>query len=102
MSQRICRIVFAAVITRLLIGLGSGEQPAVAGDWPQILGPDRNGVAADETLAKWWPNEGPPLLWQRALGRGYAGVAVRGAQAILFYRAERAGMDEEILEAVDV
>ncbi len=40
---------------------------ALAGDWPQILGPDRSGVAAaDEKLADSWPPEGPKVVWGEA------------------------------------
>ncbi len=64
-----------------------------AGDWPQILGPDRNGIAAsDEKLAARWPKSGPPALWERPVGSGYAGVAVVGDRVILFHRVR----DEEV------
>ena len=59
---------------------------ASAGEWPQILGPDRNGIAADdETLADEWPVDGPYTLWQRDVGRGYAGVAVAEKRTLLFH-----------------
>ena len=71
---------------------------ARGGDWPQILGPDRCGVAAaDETLAASWPAAGPPVAWRLDVGAGYAGVAVVGARAILFHRRG----DREVVEAVD-
>ena len=93
------RIVFFLALTWCFIGR-MGVDRSLAGEWPQILGPDRNGVATDQTLATQWPAGGPPLLWQRPVGRGYAGVATQGEQAILFYRADRQGNDEEVLEAV--
>jgi outer membrane protein assembly factor BamB len=68
-----------------------------AGEWPQILGPRRNGIAEDESLAGSWPASGPKLLWQRRVGEGLAGLAVAGGQAILFHRVG----DEEIVEAMD-
>lgn len=71
---------------------------ARAGDWPQILGPDRNGIAeADESLADMWPDGGPPVVWRREVGAGYAGVAVAERQTFLFHRV--AG--EEVVEALD-
>lgn len=58
-----------------------------AGDWPQILGPNRDGIAAaDEKLAAKWPDGGPRQLWQVPVGRGFAGPAVVGEQVILFDR----------------
>lgn len=71
---------------------------ATAGDWPQILGPTRDGVAAaDEKLAASWPLDGPPADWRREVGAGYAGVAVAGGRAFLFHRVA----DDEVLEALD-
>ncbi len=70
----------------------------LAGDWPQILGPTRNGLAAaDEKLADSWPSEGPPVLWQRKVGGGFSGLAVTQGTAILFHREG----DEEIVGALD-
>ena len=99
-SQQRSRIVFFFALTWLCIGHIDLSRPLMAGDWPQILGPDRNGVATDETLATRWPTDGPPLLWKRTIGRGYAGVAVQKDRAILFYRADQTGNDKEVLEAV--
>jgi outer membrane protein assembly factor BamB len=72
-------------------------QESAAGEWPQILGPNRNGVAANETLAERWPKGGPKLLWQRDVGRGFSGVAVAGGAVVLFHRVG----DEEVAEAMD-
>lgn len=71
---------------------------AAAGDWPQILGPLRDGVAAaDERLADTWPNGGPRRVWQRGVGVGVAGVAVVEDRVFVFHRVE----DREVLEALD-
>jgi outer membrane protein assembly factor BamB len=69
---------------------------AEAGDWPQILGPNRNGVAVDEQLAGALPAAGPATVWRRDAGSGFAGVAVSKGTAILFHRVG----DEEIVEAM--
>lgn len=53
-----------------------------ADDWPQWMGPQRNGVS-DETA--WRSDFGahrPPTLWQAELGRGYAAVSVVGDRAL--------------------
>ncbi|MEI8021061.1 MAG: PQQ-binding-like beta-propeller repeat protein [Schlesneria sp.] len=57
-----------------------------AGGWPQILGPNRNGIATDESLADKWPAGKPKQLWEARIGTGFAGVAVSGDLAILFHR----------------
>lgn len=70
---------------------------SLAGDWPQILGPQRNGVAENETLADLWPRTGPKKLWEAAVGSGYAGAAVSGKIVIVFHRLK----DEETVTALD-
>jgi len=91
--MRPTRSTAAVVLLALAAGVADG------GDWPQILGPARSGVAAaDETLADSWPVAGPRTVWRRAVGSGHAGVAVAGARAILFHRDG----DREIVEAIDV
>ena len=59
---------------------------SLAGDWPQILGPDRNGVAVGETLLDSWPSGGPHLEWASEVGQGFAGVAVRDDVVTIFHR----------------
>ncbi len=70
---------------------------AIAGDWPQILGPHRNGKADGEQLEA-WTKTGPELLWSRDVGEGFAGLAVAGQRAILFHRPGA----ELVAEALDV
>lgn len=70
---------------------------AEAGDWPQILGPHRSGIADDESLADAWPEDGPRILWKRPVGQGTAGVAVVDQSVILFHRPG----DAETVEALD-
>ncbi|HEV3137110.1 MAG TPA: hypothetical protein VGZ26_04385, partial [Pirellulales bacterium] len=76
---------------------------ALAGDWPQILGPDRNGQAHDERLAASWPArdtgpaEGPDTVWQKGVGRGFAGVAVVKNRLVLFHRLG----DDLVAEGLD-
>jgi|SRR5579875_1136 outer membrane protein assembly factor BamB len=45
--------------------------------WPQWRGPHRDGVVRMANLATEWPKDGPPLLWEKAIGRGYSSFAVR-------------------------
>ncbi|MDB5387365.1 MAG: outer rane biosis protein BamB [Planctomycetaceae bacterium] len=74
------------------------SQFAAAGDWPQILGPQRNGVAAGEKLnTNWKASEGPKELWQKPVGSGLAGVAVVKGVTYVFHRLK----NQELLEAVD-
>jgi outer membrane protein assembly factor BamB len=72
-------------------------ESARGGEWPQILGPKRDGKAAGEKLLESWPAGGPKVLWRQKLGSGYAGVAVAGGKTIAFHRVG----DVERIEAFD-
>lgn len=82
----------------LVASVGSLINLAHAGDWPQILGPNRNGHASGEKLPDKFPTPGLKPEWTYTLGSGYAGPAVVGKQVIVFHRIG----DEEIVEAVDL
>jgi outer membrane protein assembly factor BamB len=68
-----------------------------AADWPQWLGPERNGVSTETGLLRSWPKEGPPVVWQTDVGDGYSGPVVAGDWLILFHRVG----DEEVVEGLD-
>jgi outer membrane protein assembly factor BamB len=59
---------------------------AMAGDWPQLLGPHRNGKADGEKLPERLPSAGLKELWQHPVGSGFAGPSVIGQKAIVFHR----------------
>ncbi len=69
---------------------------AAAADWPDFRGPDRDGVSLESVSAA-WPEDGPPVVWERAVGAGFANPVVANGRVILFHR--RGG--EEIVEALD-
>jgi outer membrane protein assembly factor BamB len=88
------------ILTRFVISWGvylCVFSAAGAGDWPQILGPARNGKAEGEHLANQWPAAGPKVSWQRKVGSGYAGVAVAGGRLVLWHRVG----DESVAEGLD-
>ncbi len=71
---------------------------AAASDWPQFLGPARNGMAGeDKPLPDTLPSTGPAVLWSHEVGSGNAGPAVVGGKVII---AHRIGA-ECIVEALD-
>jgi outer membrane protein assembly factor BamB len=47
-----------------------------ADDWPQWLGPKRDGVWRETGLLETFPKGGPAVKWRKPLGAGYAGPAV--------------------------
>jgi outer membrane protein assembly factor BamB len=51
---------------------------AAANDWPQWLGPQRDGVWRDDGILDRFPPGGPAVQWRTPIGAGYAGPAVAG------------------------
>ena len=49
---------------------------AEAGDWPQFLGPNRNGLSKETGLLKAWPASGLKMVWRVTGGAGMSGIAV--------------------------
>src|SRR2546425_8564751 len=70
---------------------------ACSSDWPQFLGPTRNGVYAGADLAESWPKEGPPVVWQKKIGQGFSGPAAAARKLILFHRLD----NKETVECLD-
>jgi outer membrane protein assembly factor BamB len=81
----------------LSVGLLCRGGPAPAGDWPQFLGPGRDGVSAETGLAASWPKEGPPVVWRKDVGEGYSGPVVAGNWLVLFHRVG----GDEVVEGLD-
>src|SRR5690606_18280422 len=79
-TGKCCRLRWIAGLIAILVA-----SAADAGDWPQILGPHRNGKADGEQLVA-WGKSGPTQLWSRDVGEGFSGMAVAGERGILFHR----------------
>jgi outer membrane protein assembly factor BamB len=66
-------------------------------DWPQFLGPARDGVSGETGLVQSWGEKGPPVLWEKEVGEGFSGPVVVGDRLILFHRVGK----EEIVDCLD-
>ena len=69
---------------------------AFAADWPQWLGPTRNGVTP-EVVAPW--KDPPSVVWRQSVGNGYSSPIV--ADGVAVYHAAAAGKDAEDVVALD-
>jgi outer membrane protein assembly factor BamB len=49
---------------------------AVADDWPQWMGPNRDAVWAESGIIDKFPEGGPKVLWRTPIGSGYSGPSV--------------------------
>lgn len=77
-----------------LLLAGSRSACAAASDWPQFLGPDRNGISPETGLRERWPTNGLPVLWEKKIGAGYSAPSVRGERLVLHHRVGA----EEVVE----
>src|SRR5882762_1744563 len=64
---------------------------ARADDWPQWLGPQRDGVWRETGILEKFPPGGPKVLWHAPLGGGYAGPAVAGGHVFVMDRQLASG-----------
>jgi outer membrane protein assembly factor BamB len=70
--------------------------PVYADDWPQFLGPRRDGSSHEKGLLDAFGKDGPKVVWQRDVGEGYSGPIIAGDNLILFHRVGA----EEVVECL--
>ncbi|MCH8042864.1 MAG: PQQ-like beta-propeller repeat protein [Planctomycetes bacterium] len=63
-------------------------------DFPQFLGPNRNGVLSDPGISFDWDASPPKLLWRRDIGPGWSSFAVVGDFA---FTQQQDGEDETVV-----
>jgi outer membrane protein assembly factor BamB len=96
---------FAAMILRFLRGSISvaavacliASRISAGADWPQFLGPARNGQVLSTSLDR-LPKEGWPLRWKAAVGEGFSGPIVVSNCVYVFHRIG----GQEILSAFGI
>src|SRR4029453_16335023 len=86
------RLPVAVTVLALAAGV-----PAIATDWPQFLGPDRNGTYTGPPLSETSGTSGPKVVWRKPVGQAFAGPAVVQNRVLLFHRVA----NEEVLESLD-
>src|ERR1044072_228004 len=55
-------------------------------DWPCFLGPTGDSKSSETGILTRWPEAGPPLVWQVALGTGYCMPTVSAGRLFQFDR----------------
>jgi len=73
-SRSVCGVLLAVVVMVAIAPPG-----VVADDWPQWLGPTRDGVWRETGLLDKFAKGGPKVLWKTPIGTGYSGPAVAGS-----------------------
>lgn len=95
------RIILTAVTARIIFSSTLAwtvfSSLLHASDWPQFLGPNRNGSSA-ESIATHWPKEGPIISWQKSIGSGWSSPVASGGNVVVFHRVG----DREIIDCLAV
>ena len=94
---RVFLIAAALLLGPALAALGQTPARRDSDDWPGFLGPLGNGVSAETGLLARWPEQGPPVLWKKTVGAGYAAPSVLGDRLVFFHRLA----DEEVVECIN-
>ena len=71
-----------AVLLSALLSLSA----LLADDWPQWLGPQRDGVWRETGVIEKFPADGPKVRWRAPIGTGYTGPAVAKGRVYLMDR----------------
>ena len=82
----------ALILAAVVIMGGSGL--IHADDWPQWMGPNRDGVWRETGIVRTFPKEGPRVRWRTKIGGGYAGPAVVGQRVYVTDKQLASGLSE--------
>lgn len=82
---------------RTLIVFAGLSCSLLAADWPEFMGPTRDQVSTETGLIDTLPPKGPPLVFDKPLGKGYGAPSIRGNRLVVHHRLEQ----QEIVEACD-
>lgn len=79
----------------VLLGVAVSD-PCLAEDWPQWMGPSRDGVYNETGIIDTIPDAGLPIKWRVPVGGGYSGPAVAGQHVYLMdYRRTKGQLVEQ-------
>src|SRR5439155_17869952 len=77
------RIYLRRWLTAVQVLVALASISLAADDWPQWLGPQRDGVWRETGILEKFPAAGPKVRWRVAVGGGYAGPAVAKGRVYL-------------------
>jgi outer membrane protein assembly factor BamB len=83
----------------VLAALAVAVPAARADDWPQWLGPQRDGVWRETGLLDKLPEGGPKVLWRAEVHKGYSGPAVAAGRLYVMDWRRATGADGQPLRA---
>lgn len=83
-----CGLRFRALIALCGLWSGTGLAADNGTDWPQFLGPQRNGRSGETGLIDTWPANGPKEVWRKPGGVGMSNLAIQGTTAVTLVQKE--------------
>lgn len=81
-GRTILRFLTVAILGLLTPIFARAQDGAAKHDWPQFLGPARNGVSSETGLLNEWPQDGPKVTWRVPGGVGMSGLAISGGRVV--------------------
>lgn len=72
------------LLMAMFAATGWGAQRVQADDWPQWMGPTRDGEYRETGILERFPAEGAKILWRQEIAGGYAGPAVASGKVLVF------------------
>ena len=66
----------------------AAPEAMLAGEWPQFLGPQRNGISSEPNLIATWPEGGPKGVWRVPGGVGMSGLAISRGRVLTLVQRE--------------
>jgi outer membrane protein assembly factor BamB len=69
-------------------GFCTAPTSAAEADWPQFLGPSRNGISGETGLLDAFPAAGPKVVWRAPAGVGMSGIAVSRGTVVTAWHAD--------------
>lgn len=86
------------VLLMLFLAISCSNEKQTSRDWPQFLGPDRDGTSDQAGILRTWPASGPKVLWSVNLGIGYGGPVIKDGKVYILDRDDESG---DILRCFD-
>jgi len=88
------RLLLVSLLALLL------AQLAVAGDWPQFRGANRDGISKETGLLRSWPDGGPKVLWSTDVSQGYSAAAIVGGK--VYFNDYDSGSNEWLVRCLSL
>jgi len=83
MEKRFATLFFIA-LSAIVPGIAFVAPPALASDWPQFRGPNRDGTWQETGILESFPKQGIKVQWRQPVGGGWASPVVVQGKVFVF------------------